>query len=323
MAWPTPALDDLILTDGTPHCGGKVWLHALCLALNEREGCLGMTKTEFLKADLSEASDLAISDFTGMWIGGPDDGALTNLGRCMTGLKAMLTVTAVNTINTYSQFVNASGSGGSSYTLSALQTAVGLGAFPDAPDSWTDLNFWKQLQEAFDLLIYCRKQLPIARGNVNQRTGSGVNLAATWADAYADTPSTVGGGSFLSNHLGFVSSDVFATFREGPTTVGVDSTALAGTLTDSYLYCQMACDAYGGTFPAGWTIGGIHITSTTNADVATTDITLGSNDSIAFDCDSSAPSSEPLPNPGFYSAGGTVLWATLYFDIAAELTDQA
>jgi hypothetical protein len=133
----------------------------------------------------------------------------------------------------------------------------------------------------------------------------------------------VGGGTFLSNHLGFVSSDVFATFREGPTTVGVDSTALAGALTESYLYCSMACDAYGGTFPAGWTIGGINITSTTNTDVSTTDITLGANDVIDFDCDSAAPSTVPSPNPGFYNAGGTVLWATLYYDIEAELTDQS
>lgn len=320
MAWPTPALDGLLLTDNS---NGRRWLHALCQALNEREGCLGMPKTEFLKADGTEAADITFADLEGGWIGGANDCAITNLGRCMTGLKAMLTVTSVNPFNTYSQFVNSSGSGGSSYTLAALQTAVGLGAFPNAPDSWIDLNFWRQLQDAFDLLIYCRKELPIARGNVSQRTGSGVDVAAAWADAYADTPSTVGGGSFTSNHLGFVSSNVFATFREGPTTVGVNSTALAGVLTDSYLYCSMICDAYGSPFPAGWTIGGIHITSTTNALVATTDITLGANDSISFDCDSAAPSSVPLPNPGSFNGAGTVQWATLYYDIATELTDQA
>lgn len=320
MAWPTPALDGLLLTENS---NGRRWLHALCQALNEREGCLGLTKTEFVKADGTEAADISFADLEGGWIGGANDCAITNLNRCMTGLKAMLSETAVNPFNTYYHFLNSSGSGGSSYTLAALQTAVGLGAFPNEADSWTDLNFWKQLKSAFDLLIYCRKELPIARGNVSQRTGSGADVAAAWADAYTDTPSTVGGGSFSSNHLGFVASGVFATFREGPTTVGVNSTALAGVLTESYLRCQMNCDAHGSTFPAGWTIGGIHITSTTNADVATTDITLGANDSIAFDSDSSAPSSVPLPNPGFFNGPGSVLWATLYYDIETELTDQA
>lgn len=320
MAWPTPTLDEVILTENS---NGRRWLHALCRALNQREGCLGLTKTEFMIADGSEAADPEFDDFLGLWVGGENDGAITNLGRCMTGLKAMLTATDVDGFGSHSQFFDESGSGGSGYTLSSLQTAVGLGSFPDAPESWADLNFWKQLQQAFDLLIYCRKQLPITRGTVSERLGGGAGIAASWAAAYADSPSTVGGGSFLNPHLCFVSDGTLTTFREGPTTIAVNSSALAGVLTESFLQCQLTVNAHGSGFPDGWTIESVHVTSTVNnALVASSDINLGENTVLAFDCDDDAPATSPVVSAPF-QAVGTVYWADLYYDIAGELEDQA
>lgn len=320
MAWPTPTLNEMLLTENS---NGRRWLHALCRALNQREACLGLTKTEFMLADGSESADPSFDDFLGLWVGGENDGAITNLGRCMTGLKAMLTATDVDLIGTHSQFFDESGSGGSGYTLSSLQTAVGLGSFPDAPTLWTDLNFWKQLQGAFDLLIYCRKQLPITRGNVSERIGAGSGIAAAWAAAYADTPSTVGGGSLLNPHMGFIADASLATFREGPTTIAVNSTGLSGTLTEAFLYCQLNVNAHGSGFPDGWTIESVHVTSTiNNALIATPDIVLGENTVLDFDCDNDAPATSPVLSPPF-QAQGTVRWADVYFDIAGELEDQA
>jgi len=87
MAWPTPALDDAILSNDT---AGRRWLHALCTAINEREGCLGVTKSKFLKGSGGEAANLDVSDLIGLWIGGPNDGAITNLNRCMAAVKGLV-----------------------------------------------------------------------------------------------------------------------------------------------------------------------------------------------------------------------------------------
>lgn len=319
MAWPTPDLDGLLLTDNS---NGRRWLHALCRAVNEREGCLGLTKTQFMKADGSEAADIAFDDLLGGWIGGANDCAITNLNRCMAGVKGMITATPISGFGSYSLFMDESGSGGTGYTLSSLQSAVGLGAFPDETPDWANLNFWKQIKGALDLMLFCRKQLAVSRGTVSQRIGADSNSADAWAAAYADTPATVSGaGTF---HLGFLvsgSSTYLATFREGPSSITINSTALSGVLTESYLNCQYVVNAGGSGFPAGWTVGSLHVTSTVNGNLSTPDITLGNNDTLTVDCDSAAPSTQLVPTN--ITANGTTNYADLYFDIAGELEDQA
>jgi len=324
MGWPTLDLDTAIMSHDT---AGKRWLHALCLALNERQGCLGLTKTLFLKPDGSEDSDLDLADFTGLWIGGPDDGAITNLNRCMAGLKSMIVQTHPAPVSgTYATFTTVSGSSGSGYGLSGLEAAVGLGAFPEECDSWVDLNFWKQLKESFDLLIHARRKIVPIRGSVSERTGAGVDPSEAWFEAYSDTPATRSGSG--DDHLVFrvsiPSAGVYVgLFREGPTTVSINCVGMSGTLVESYLHAVIGVFGPPQNFPTGWSLGSLNITSSV-ADtlIATSDVALGALNSLAFDCDSTPTAAIPT-SFGSSQLRGLVRWADLYFDIATILTDQA
>ena len=332
MAWPTPSLDDLIVTHDT---GGKRWLHALCLAINEREGCLGITKTQFVKGDGSENSDLALADFTGLWVGGVRDGAITNLNRCMAAVKAMVKLPhpffPSFPIFDYEAFSVTSGAGGGTYSMAELEAAVGLGAFPVAADSWVDLNFWKQIQGALDLMIYGRRQVAATATGISERTTAVLYAGAAdaWAATYADTPAIVsGGGTF--GQIELVVYDVGfggyrAIFREAAT-ITVNTMGITGTLTNSYLNVYLIRDTTPATIPASWQIGSHtegSLIGTNN--IATVDVALGVLNDFPFSYNYTPTATWPV---GFgvavpYGSYGTVNFADLYFDISAELTDQA
>lgn len=332
MAWPTPALDDLIWTYDT---GGKRWLHALCTAVNEREGCLGLTQTKFLKGAGGEAANLALSDLTGLWVGGPDDGAITNLNRCMVAVKDL--VKLPNPLFPsfpafdYEAWSVGSGSGGGTYSLAEIETAVGLGTFPDATDRFTDLNFWKQIQGALDLMIYGRRLIAASATGITQRTATGSSADNAWANAYAATPTTVS-GSGTQGQIELIVYDTGgglyrATFRENAT-ITINSTALSGVLTDAFLHASLISDTSPTKIPASWDLGSYTESVLTGVhDIATTDLALGASSTLVFSANYTPSSTRPV---GFgagitppYGGAGTISWADLYFDIAAELTDQA
>jgi len=332
MAWPTPDLEDVILSYDT---GGKRWLHALCLALNERQASMGVALTEFIKGDGSEDSMLDITDFTGLWIGGPDDGAVTNLNRVMGGLKTMLAAQSASGSfgigSTYQQFTTTSGSSGSGYTLSSLQTAIGLGSFPDECESWADLNFWKQLKESFDLLIYARRYISASRGSVSERQSPSFDIdpEVAWDSCYADSPSTVSGTSTYG-WLAFGYQTSFGAYRfvvrEGPSEATINTTSLSGTLTEAYLSlaAYVGADGNPAQFPSGWTCEGLTFYVDTVGLVATGDIAIGANNVLTVDCLENMPATyEPAVVVDPIYPNISVQGALIYFDIAAELTDQA
>ena len=238
MAWPNPALDDLIWTHDT---GGKRWLHAICRAVNERQIGLGLAQTKFIIGDGSEASSIDVSDLTGVWVGGPNDGAITNLNRCMAAIKAMLTQSG--SFGTIGSFLQSVGFGATAWTLTTLQTDVGLGTFPTATDRFTDLNFWKQMKEALDRLTICRKISMSNSGTVSEKISSVADpdIQVAWDAALADSPSTVFWSGTSAHQVGWFASgfqsgpfdgNYDVQFRNSGSTTFVN--ACAGTIDEAY-----------------------------------------------------------------------------------------
>lgn len=316
MAWPTPDLDGLLLTDNS---NGRRWLHALCRAVNEREGCLGFTKTEFVKADGTEAADITFDDLEGGWIGGTNDCAITNLNRCMAALKAMLThrpdPVLTGPAYLFNTFKDGSGSSATDWTLSSLQTDIGLGAFPDETPDWASLNFWKQMKEALDRMIYGRRAM-------------GKTSATCTVKAEAAWPPTTGAGSAyptnfpLEGEITWHWDGSFGITRTAAT-IYFDCSTMAGTLTESYLNTVKAKSGTWAADPA-YTLGGITIPSSEPGGLqqqTTSDITIGSNNSLAFDFNTTPPGS--ALSGGSWWQGMSVYYADLYIDLSPELTDQA
>lgn len=332
MAWPTPALDSLIYTSSGK---GAVWLHALCRALNERQGVLGKTKTQFIKSGGGEGADLSLADVQALWIGGASDGAITNLHRVMAGLKALVETTIGPGLTTR-PFMTSSGSSGPAYSLTSLQTAVGLGSFPDEADSWTDLNFWQQLKESFDLLIYCRAQLGVTI-DINEYVTPTPQAAFqdAWDDALAATPTLLEYDNLVGSRTGFTGPFLghrLSSFGSFPSitqsyqirvpsgNASLNASHLSGSLTESYYNLRNGIHP---DYPDEWTLGSHSLTTVTDGDLSTTDLSIGVNNSIAWGATAVVPTTVPSRTGDNNDSTAVLAYAMLYFDIAAELTDQA
>jgi hypothetical protein len=336
MAWPTPALDGLLLTDNS---NGRRWLHALCQAVNERQLALGLSLTEFVKADGTEDADITFADLEGGWIGGPDDCAITNLNRCMAAIKSMLT--QVTTVGTFDTFLESAAYGATAWTLSSLQTDIGLGAFADEATDWAELKFWKQMKEALDRMTFCRKVSVASGGSVKKKAGGPYlnDIEQSWDDAVADTPAsdtwafTKQAGIFnYGNRSGF---DVSA---------GVDMlveskcffvNACLGSLEEAYYNVIAVATAY--VAPA-WELGPVGGTMVSFADsfsgnVAGADLALASSNQSEYGFTFTLPGTVPpgsVTSPPSGAGSFTGYWcylnaqyADFYIDITAELTDQS
>jgi hypothetical protein len=339
MAWPTPDLEDLILTEDN---GGKKWLHALCLAVNERQNGLGLTRTQFNKGSGGTGTFLDIDDFTGLWIGGESDGAITNLNLCMTAIKAMLSQTTI--YGTTGSWLQATGLGATAWSLSSLESDIGLGTFPNACDSWTDLNFWKQIHGALDRMTICRKISLAGAAQISERASSSGSVEldgdedALWAEAVADSSATVtdnvDAGWFLE---GFRTGPFDANYNiqlrnEGRCSFANSCSGL-GTLDEAYYYIlQLATSE-----EPDWEVGAtgetpITVAANFNGHLASSDLSLASSNTTEYRytaSDASLPGSSPTtvgggpPSYGAFAgwwASMKPIYADLY--ITPYLTDQ-
>jgi len=344
MAWPTPALDDLIWTHDT---GGKRWLHALCQAINERQIGLGLTQTKFVVGGGGpDASSIDVTDLTGVWVGGDRDGAITNLNRCMVALKAMLTQTTY--FGTVGSFLQSAGYGATAWSLSSIQTDVGLGTFPTGTDRFTDLNFWKQIQEALDRMTICRK-ISVANSGTLKRRQSAIadpDLEVAWDTARGLSGSTVswsGSGGWDNENpqvgwfFGGFESDPFGgvydvELRSDGSTTFVNG--CVGTLDEAYYVISARASA---TSSPAWEVehtsgSPFSVSDTFSGHVLSSDLVLGSSNATTYTA-TTTPTDHPATiynSIGGYPPGGAVsgYWAALdmqYADFYFQptLTDQA
>lgn len=311
----------------------KTALFELCRAVNERQDCINATKTIFKKADGTSGTDLALSDFTGMFTSGLSTNPFAhNCRAIMTAIKAMAT-----------SFCPTSGIA-TPYTVSSLETAVGLGTFLDEPRKANDPLFFQQCQDALDLLIHARTSGTFAILSVLVKERRAPTIVSTdreavWDSAVGATPTNPAAASAtpyyeysmgvdgkyvtcsMMNEFEFVS--IIMTGREGEITAAQYIGNFKGPAL-GYGSGGGSMTAYIGTASFSATVGvGDSITQTVTADE--TEITIGSITDLKVTCD--LPATCPLdalsgPGESAHVEFNPVGWA-VFFDIAAELTDQA
>ena len=325
MAWPTPSLDDMILTEGQ---NGARWLHALCMAVNERQAAIGIAQTQFQKSSGGTGVQLDLEEIIGLWVGGENDGAITNLNACMTAIKAMMTQT--NTYGTFPYWLKEHGLGADSWALSSIQTDVGLGVFADAASSWTDMKFWKQIHGALERMTICRKVSPRGGSSFKERVGyDSAGTEESWDAARADSPSTVSGGT-----IGWFASGIGGIFDPTPWVITLRNECSAsfanacsplGTIDEAY-YVLSAGDATPG--PAWKIKTGVSAEETVPAGTAghfaAPDVALSNSNFTQYRY-SAEPSDLPTSPPVVAGGGGywcqmTVSYVDIY--ITPYLTDQ-
>lgn len=309
----------------------KTALFELCRAVNERQDCLGLTKTSFAKADGTPGTDLVLSDFTNMFTSGPSSQPFAiNCRSIMAAIKALAP-----------RFCPTSGIA-TPYTVGTLETAVGLGTFLDEPRKANDPLFFQQCQDALDLLIYAQASgsFSILSALVKERRANTVvdtDREVVWDSAAGATPTNPAFGSiqvFYEYALfagGDYSNCVIANEFES---ASINLTNLEGVITAAQYRGQLKCPLgadYGGSMTAyigstsfSGTVG-IGDTQNITQTADETEMTIGGITDVKVTCD--IPASCPLDPLVSSGDSARVEFAPLgwvaYFDIAAELTDQA
>ncbi len=167
---------------GSPSAA-RVALFELCRAVNERQGAVGITKTQFYKASGSLASDVASADFAGIKASGTNSLAFRNMKRIRDAVVAMANS---------GKFTTTSG-GTTVATKADLEIAIGadLDADPIRPQ---EARFWQAMQDALDLLIYGKIDITgpssYAGASMRRTATSFVSKGAAWSAARAATPSS-------------------------------------------------------------------------------------------------------------------------------------
>jgi hypothetical protein len=88
MAWTVPTYAGTYM-GGTPS-NARTAMFELCRAVNERQAALALTKTEFFKADGTEAADITLADILNIRAAGVESNAEKNLKRVRGAIIAML-----------------------------------------------------------------------------------------------------------------------------------------------------------------------------------------------------------------------------------------
>jgi len=172
MAWtyPTYANTYAIGTSGSIKYG----MFELGRAINERQGYLGITKTQWYKADGTQAADIAITDLVGLQIASAN--YKTNIDRIYTAIRAMA-----------SSFKE-SGTSLTSYTTGTLETAIGATLSPTLANvNIFQASLFQVAQDALDLLLYIAKTESVSTG----ATSDSVNeeFSGSYRSGIADPPS--------------------------------------------------------------------------------------------------------------------------------------
>lgn len=309
-------------------------LHALCRGVNERQAAINITKTQFYKADGTEAADLVIDDLEKLRAAGPSNPARANLERVRLAIVSMLTA---------GYFMDASGGSATVLTVGSVETAIGS-SVSDEPERINEARYWQALQDALDLMIYARRIVPLSGGGTVYYLGGGVGGAGqssldvdtAWGEAIADSEHS----GAISGLVGWrVNVSVFpyiATVTLQLRVEGISYTgSFSGVLTavDMSLIVAQSAEYTGGSF----------LVSVGSADSVDYEDLAGGN---LYPCDPSefdlsgpvtievrTDSSPPGAIPFTYDDPAVENWSRAltatpggcyyYFDIAGELTDQA
>lgn len=310
----------------------KTALFELCRAVNERQDCLGLTKTSFANADGTPGTDLVLGDFTNMFTSGPGSQPFAiNCQSIMAAIKALAP-----------HFCPTSGIA-TPYTVGTLETAVGLGTFLDEPRKANDPLFFQQCQDALDLLIYARRtgSFLILSTLVKERRAQTIvstDREAVWDNAVGATPTNPAAASatpYYEYSLGVDGKYVFCSMMNEFEFVSISMSGAEGVITAAQYTGATSCSSFtydhggsmtayiGSTSFAATVSPGDTVTQTLTADE--TEITMGAISTVKVTCD--LPATCPLDAlslPGDRAGVhfNPIGWI-VYFDIAAELTDQA
>lgn len=308
----------------------KTGLHELCLAVNERQGCIGLTKTQFQKADGTPGTDLALSDFTNMFTTGSTLIPFSqNCRSVMAGIKAMR------------QYFAPTSGIATPYTLAGLEAAVGLGTFLDEPRKANDPLFFQQCHDALNLLIHAVRSgsfVTLSGTTMDRRQQTipaDTDREAVWDSAAGATPTHPAAVAQMIYEYSmgvddeYTNCNIYSNFESlslnlTPYTGALTAAQYSGVTSSPSSTHGGSMTAYIGSTPFTATVtAGGSVSQTLAADE--TELTLGTVSDVVLDCDIPATCPlEALSVPSNYARVQFVPvgWA-VYFDIAAELTDQA
>jgi hypothetical protein len=335
MAWTHETFAGLRGT-GQPSAW-RVAMFELCRAVNERQAAHGFTKTLWVAADETETADISMDELYLLRITGITNRFELNCTRIMAAIKTM------------TPFFSESSGISNAWTVSSLQTAVGLGTFIDTPARAQQALFFQQCKDALDLLIYGRRSLGLNLGAFDFTTrdfytgGNSTSAQTAWEQVLADTPDTFGGQSTSLHYEmqfgGLGSGD--PVYFSGEINTNLDSArifldSLSGTITACQYSVNWSIPSYahkGGTMNVliGSTEFSKTLTGAGPQSVTETytgvhgDLTISETNNILVTED--LPATYPLEtltvDPSRAALYCTPLALILYFDIAHLLEDQS
>ena len=318
MSWPTATLCGVKLFEGE----GKAWLHAICQAVNERQAAIDITKTEWILADGSEAADPVLADFDGIRVHGDDSPVRINMERAQNAIEAMLNAGYFTEASGYSD----------PWTVGSIVTDMGLGAFEFGDVQFHSLNYWAQMKEALDRMIYARRGVVFSPSGATVYRKSGLEGSPNdaWNEMYADSESSAAAntgqlGWSVAAAGGFSVAAVATRLIENIAITNSFSgvlSAIGYTVTNGLSNYAGSIDVSIGsesfTFSGAGSVEVINVSG---------DLPLGSVGYVDFEITTTLPSSNPFSTgggPPYVGSISSIFGGTyFYFDIAGELTDQA
>lgn len=335
MAWTYPTYTNTLAigTSGSIKYG----MFELSRAINERQGLVGITKTQWYKADGTQAADIAITDLVGLQINGTY--FKTNLSRIYTAIQAMAASFKV------------SGTSLTSYTVGTLETAVGASLSPTLSNvNIFQAALFQVAQDALDLLLYIAKTESVSTG----ATSDSVNeeFSGSYRSGIADAPAgelnsaqdawdalgyyTYSAGQYkgFSIELFKYTSGIYGTEYDASRTIGsqnveVDFTSYGFTgNADSTWYRVDWNNEFDSD--CGWTFGGASGTALANSSGSVTyylgtDIPLDTPITVSLGTDYDAAASPPSSTyaSSVVDLNITPVQCVCVIDISPYLTDQA
>lgn len=326
MAWSIPTYAAHYM--GGEPSAARVALFELCRAVNERQGAVGITKTQFYKANGTQGSDVASADFAKIKASGTNSLALRNMKRIRDAVVAMADS---------GKFTQASGRS-SIMTKAALETIIGADVDAD-PIRPQEARFWQAMQDALDALIYAKVETLYATGDSTQTLSEFIahdtTRALTWDEmlTYGDitdpAPYSTAGVGFFSSYSGpnynvrrfsKVEDLKFVNTYQGVLQALDYRTGVSvySGLTESALFW----------IGSSSTIDVLDYVGSSGAEVilpaASLDLSLNSTDYV--DEEIEIPATNPFGSGGIDNRSVSVGWpvyAQFYIDIESLLTDQA
>lgn len=332
MAWTISTYAGTYM-GGNPS-NARTALFELCRAVNERQDAIAQAKTQFYKADGTEAADLVTGDLANIRATGINSYAYLNLERVRLWI--------VDSVNA-GYWTETTGRG-TVWTLANLESDIGH-TLSSAAERPQDAGYWQALQDALDRLIYARRKFGLVDNSGQTRRQQFGSILSTptlaWdsmAAASETAPSGVTGQDYIRVGYNISGSSGAYIAASGRTWENKECSApsVEGTLK--------AVDWLGNydVLGAGGESMSISITTDHIAPAATATLTppnpaldasaitieaaaaqvdITTTTHVTLERTSSLPASNPFVTVGRFNISFNEY--RVYFDIAGELTDQA